>query len=191
MTYVLYCTKRHGEVRYAGHRQGVCAGPYARPGPGRTQRDLRQGLSAGRQRGVHRRAGAVCRRGGTQRLRAGVPGRAGDGVAHRGGQMPVRYASSAGGAGRKALRGRGDGDTPPCRRLRCRGRGLRPGAERGQRCIGERAADVGKAAGAGRRRHKRAGGAYRYIVLPPGLCDGADAPRRGTGPHRRRHDRAP
>ncbi|MEF2924983.1 MAG: NAD(P)H-hydrate dehydratase [Oscillospiraceae bacterium] len=54
-----------------------------------------------------------------------------------------------------------------------------------------RAADVGKAAGAGRRRHKRAGGAYRYIVLPPGLCDGADAPRRGTGPHRRRHDRAP
>ena len=85
----------------------------------------------------------------------------------------------------------GDGDTPPCRRLRCRGRGLRPGAERGQRRAGARAADVGKAAGAGRRRHKRAGGAYRYIVLPPGLCDGADAPRRGTGPHRRRHDRAP
>ncbi len=84
--------------------------------PGGHKGDLRQGLSAGRQRRGTPRAGAVRRRGGTQRLRAGVPRRAGDGVAHRGGQMPVRYASSTGGAGRKALRGRGDGDTPPCRR---------------------------------------------------------------------------
>ncbi len=62
-----------------------------------------------------------------QRLRAGVPGRAGERVAVGGGEVLGRHAPSAAGAGRTAVARRRGGDTPPRRRLRRRGHGRRHG----------------------------------------------------------------
>ena len=187
---------RHRHSRRPGPGDGVsCSdggGGLRRRGPAapegrRPQGGLRQAADRGRGRGLHRRALSHRLGGGAVRLRAGVPGGAGLHLAGGGGQVRLRHALPPG-----ELVGRDGPQEGPDRHpgkaggLRRPGPGPRPGAARGdgQAGAGDPGPD-GEARGPGRRRHKRAGGTYRYSGQPPGPGHHPDPPRRGVRPHRR------
>ena len=82
---------------------GLCPCGPAAPEGGRPQGNLRQGADRRRRSGLYRCALSHCRGGGADRVRAGVPGGAGDHLAGGGGQVRLCHAIPSAGQTWEAL----------------------------------------------------------------------------------------
>ena len=154
-----------GARRHGDHPR-LCKKRPAPAGSGGPQGRLRQGVLSVRRGRLYRRAGAGGQGRRPQRQRPCVSGGAPGYLAHRGGKVRQRHALSAARIGGTAGAGGGGAYPHSDGSLRRGAGGLRPRPRGGDRRADPAAAGCGKAAGAGRRRHKCAVRAYRSIGVP-------------------------